>query len=135
MPPSPDPVLLFDGDCALCHRAVRFILRHEKRPVIRFAPLQSDAGRALLAGHGFAGTLPDTLILISPEGVFVKSRAVVKVACFLLFPYSMGACLRLLPVPVADWLYDLVARHRHRLGGSSPHCDLPGDYPPERFLR
>ena len=34
------PVLLYDGLCGFCDRAVRFVLRFDPQGVIHFAPLQ-----------------------------------------------------------------------------------------------
>ena len=44
-----DPVLFFDGVCNLCNQAVQFVIRHDKKAVFRFAPLQSEFGQKVLA--------------------------------------------------------------------------------------
>ena len=43
-PRSPH-VYLYDGVCALCNRAVQFLLRHDRRGRFRFAALQSGFAR------------------------------------------------------------------------------------------
>ena len=46
------PVIVFDGICVLCNGWVRFLLKHDRVGRYRFAAMQADAGRALLAKHG-----------------------------------------------------------------------------------
>jgi len=66
MPPAPRPVLFFDGDCALCRQAVRWLIRRDPRARLRFAELESPEGRAVRAALGKAENLPDSLIFV-PE--------------------------------------------------------------------
>ena len=46
------PVILFDGVCNMCNGGVNFVLDWDKTGVYRYAALQSDAGRKLLARSG-----------------------------------------------------------------------------------
>ena len=62
------PVLVFDGVCVLCSRWVHFILRHDRDARIRLAPMQSQAGRALLAEHG-------TVVAANAAGMFARDPA------------------------------------------------------------
>jgi predicted DCC family thiol-disulfide oxidoreductase YuxK len=69
------PVLFFDGDCALCNQSVLFILKHEIKASMDFASLQSD-----FAVNRFSDTkLPDSLVFVDDNKVFVKSAAVFKI--------------------------------------------------------
>ncbi len=36
-----NPIILYDGVCALCNRAVRFVLKHDYHDRFRFAALQT----------------------------------------------------------------------------------------------
>jgi predicted DCC family thiol-disulfide oxidoreductase YuxK len=42
-------LVVFDGLCNVCSGWVRFLQRHEIKPPFRLVPMQSEAGRALLA--------------------------------------------------------------------------------------
>ena len=46
--PDKSDLVVFDGVCNLCASTVQFILRHEKGPVLRFAPLQSPIGAQIM---------------------------------------------------------------------------------------
>jgi predicted DCC family thiol-disulfide oxidoreductase YuxK len=43
--------------------------------------------------------------------------------------------LEALPAPLADWLYDRIARNRYRLFGQRDRCLLPDDKVRARFLQ
>jgi predicted DCC family thiol-disulfide oxidoreductase YuxK len=46
-------LVVFDGLCNVCSGGARFLQRHEIKPPFRPLPMQSAAGRALLAEHGY----------------------------------------------------------------------------------
>jgi predicted DCC family thiol-disulfide oxidoreductase YuxK len=137
---SPEaPVLLYDGVCGFCAGSVRLILRHERRKTLRFATLQGRLGAAVRSRHpelvGF-----DSMIWFEPasgtssERVLVRSDAALEVARYLGGIWTAVKPARLLPRRLRDLAYDLIARHRHRLSGSSESCVVPSAGDRERFL-
>lgn len=131
------PVLLYDGVCGFCNKTVQMILDHDRRKTMRFAALQSDYGRAVLERHTeLRGA--DTVVFVERSGdeerVFVRSDAALRVAAYLGGFWKLFLVGRVVPRPMRDWMYDLVARYRYRLFGKYDSCMLP---PPEvrsRFL-
>ena len=63
-PGGDHPVLLFDGVCNLCNGVVQFIIPRDPAGRIRFAPLQSETGKALLSGHGLPPGQLDSVVLV-----------------------------------------------------------------------
>ena len=61
-PAEGGPILLFDGECNLCNATVQFIIRHDRKSLFRFASLQGNYGRRLLASLGMPGLTPDTFL-------------------------------------------------------------------------
>jgi len=111
--------LFYDGSCALCHWAVRFVVARDARgDAFRFAPLASDAFRRAAAASGQTD-FPDSLVVETADGrLLTRSAAVVHVLRRLSLPWRMlGALARVVPQPWLDALYDLVARTRYRLFG------------------
>ena len=128
------PVVLYDGTCGLCSRLVQFVLRHDRPGRFRFAALQSDVGRELLARHGLPQDALDTFVLVNGDQAWTKSRAALRTAAMLDRPWPLLGALRIVPRPVADFFYDRVANNRYRVFGRADACMLP---PPEvraRFL-
>jgi predicted DCC family thiol-disulfide oxidoreductase YuxK len=134
--PSP-PVLLYDGLCGFCDGAVQFIMRHDRRGVIRFATLQGEYARGLLERHPALREV-DSLILVEPTGegerVLVRSAGALRVAQLMGGAWPLTAVLRIVPRVVRDWAYDLFARNRYRFFGRRDACRLPSATERARFV-
>ena len=129
-------VVLYDGHCGLCSRSVRFIARHDARGRFRFAALQSDVARTLLDGTpDLPAQLPDSVILVAADGaVLVESEAALRIAAALDGPVRHLARLQVVPRPIRDAVYRLVARTRYRIFGRHDECEIPAPWLRERFL-
>jgi len=126
-------VLLFDGVCNLCNGAVDFVLRHERAPTLRFAALQSAAGVELLRAHGLSEAL-ETMVLVEAGRASVRSTAALRAARHLRAPWSWAFALLLLPRPLRDGVYRIVARNRLRWFGERETCRVPTPELRARFL-
>ncbi len=131
------PVLLYDGVCGFCNKTVQMILDRDRRGLMRFAALQSDYGRAVVARHPELRGV-DSVVYVEPaaggERVYVRSDAALKVASYLGGLWKVLLAARLVPRVLRDYFYDLFARNRYRFFGKYDACLLP---PPEvraRFL-
>jgi predicted DCC family thiol-disulfide oxidoreductase YuxK len=133
-PADEGPVVLYDGTCGLCDRSVQLILRHDRRGRFRFAALQSDVGRAMLAKHGLPADALDTVVLVQDGRAYVKSAAAIAIARGMDAPWPVARVFGVIPRPIRDFFYDRVASSRYRIFGRVDACMLP---PPEvraRFL-
>ena len=121
------PVVLFDGVCNLCNGAVQFILDHDRTRVLRFASLQSEGGRALLARYGMRAPEgdPETIVVVEGDRVYERSTAALRIARHLTFPYSLARAFVIVPRPLRDLVYRFVARHRYRWFGRTNECRVP----------
>lgn len=117
------PVLVFDGDCGFCTTSVRFA---ERRIGVRarVTPWQF----ADLAALGTTRERAEREVLWVERGrVYGGAQAVARLLAAAGPPWSLaGLALRVPPFRwVAQGLYRLVARNRHRLPGGTPACALP----------
>ncbi len=126
------PILFYDGECGLCERSVQWCLRHDRRGVVRFAPLQGSTYAALpLSGKP---TDLSTIVLLDERGLHVRSDAWVRLLRALGGPWPLvGGMIAIVPRPVRDGVYHQISRRRRRLG-PAPSCDLPGGPAAARFL-
>jgi predicted DCC family thiol-disulfide oxidoreductase YuxK len=109
-------VVLFDGNCPLCRRLVRFAQQRDRRRQLEFWPLQSTEGRALLARLGRSPEEIDSIRLVAGVHVSACSDAVLQLGRRLPSPWSwLAIALTLFPRALRDRVYRFVARHRHRL--------------------
>lgn len=129
------PIVLFDGLCNLCSRAVAFIIRHDPEAQFRMAPLQSEAGRNLLSQHGLDPDAVNTIVLITGGRAFAKSEAAVGIARRLHGWPRLSWWTHVVPVPLRDAVYDWVSRNRFRWFGRRGQCMVPGPDVSDRFLQ
>ena len=128
-------VVIFDGVCNLCAHSVRFILDHESGPALRFVPLQSLAGARLMREYGFSPEDAKTFVLVAGGRSYVKSDAAIRVAGYLRGIWQWLAAVRILPRPIRDWAYDVVARNRYRWFGRTESCMVPTPELRARFIQ
>jgi predicted DCC family thiol-disulfide oxidoreductase YuxK len=130
------PILVYDGDCAFCTRAVQFVLRHDRRGALRFAARDSHTGRAVRARHAHLMTAESLLWVEMHDGrevVVTYSDAVLATARYLGGLYGVLAALgTLVPRALRDPVYHVIARLRKRLMRGAGACHLPA---PHELLR
>ena len=129
-----ETIVLFDGVCNLCNGLVQFLLRRDRRRRLRFTALQSDAGRALLEEYGMSTETLETIVVLEGGRARVRSDAALFLARRLPWPWPLLAAFILLPRPLRDALYGIVARHRYRWFGRRESCTLPSAETADRFL-
>lgn len=122
--PDDRPLVLFDGDCALCSGSARKILKHDRAGRIRLAPTQSPLGRALLVHYGVDAGDPYTMLLIQDGVARQRSDGVLGIAAMLPPPYRLAVLGRIVPRVIRDTLYDFIARRRRRFPGAT-WCATP----------
>jgi predicted DCC family thiol-disulfide oxidoreductase YuxK len=121
MPPER---LFYDGSCALCHWAVRFVLaRDPEGRAFRFAPLDSEAFRGAVP-EAVRASLPDSFVIETTDGrLLTRSAAVLRVLDRLGGPWRiLGRVARVVPRALLDGVYDFVARVRYRVFGREPEA-------------
>lgn len=130
----PDHLLFFDGVCNLCNGLVRFIIRHDRHKRFRFAALQSETGILFLRAHELSSSSLDSLAYWRKGKVLTRSTAALNVARDLGGPWSLAYGFILVPRPIRDAVYDLVARRRYRWCGMRDACMVPTPEIRERFV-
>ncbi len=116
--------VLYDGECPLCMREVRFLRRRDRRGRIAFEDIAApgfDASRYGLDQRAVMarihGVLPDGRII---EGVEVFRRLYAQVGLGFLLAPTRWPLLR----PLFDAAYRVFARNRLRLTGRrGADCD------------
>lgn len=115
--PGAIETLFYDGNCGLCHRAVRFLLAEDPDgAAFAFAPLGSDTFRARTS-EAERAQLPDSLVLLTADG-----RVLTRSAAFRHLLGRLGGIWRVfatilwaVPKRLQDAAYDVIARVRYRL--------------------
>ena len=129
------PVIVFDGVCNLCNGFVDFLVRHDPDGVFQFASNQSEAGEQIVKQAGITDFEADTIVLVENGTTsYVRSTAVLRIARQLGFPWKLLSVFIVVPAPVRDFLYRLVAKNRYRMFGKRDTCRVPTPEERSRFL-
>ncbi|HEX6834833.1 MAG TPA: thiol-disulfide oxidoreductase DCC family protein [Rudaea sp.] len=129
------PILVFDGVCVLCSRSVQFVLRHDRARRFRFATVQSSMGAQLMRRVGFDPARPASVLLVEGDRVFVESAAAIRVLSAFGGAWTIAAAaLWIVPRPLRNAVYRLIATRRYRWFGRRETCYLPGPEDAGRFL-
>jgi predicted DCC family thiol-disulfide oxidoreductase YuxK len=126
-------VVLFDGVCNFCNGTVRFIANRDRNGVLHFASQQSAAGAALLEQYGVKTDL-SSIVFIEQGKAYQKSTAVLRILRHLNWPWPLAFVAAVLPAPIRDFIYDVVARNRYRWWGRTEECPVPAPAIRKRFL-
>ncbi|HVJ61216.1 MAG TPA: thiol-disulfide oxidoreductase DCC family protein [Tahibacter sp.] len=127
-------VVVFDGVCLLCSRWVGFVVRHDRGARIRFAAMQSASGRELLAQHGLDADDPLSFLYVADGHGYQNSDAIVRVLTSFGGAWRLARALRVIPRPLRDAAYRLIARNRYRWFGRRDVCLVPDAAIAARFL-
>jgi len=128
------PVVLFDGVCVICNAGVDFLMRRDPRGVIRFAAMQSEAGRRLGHLHDLPIEDLDSFYVVDGTSVFDRSSAALHLARYLGWPWRLALAFGIVPRRLRDGAYDVLARNRYRWFGRRQTCRLPTPDERARFL-
>ena len=128
------PIIVFDGHCVFCSTWARIVLRFDRRGLFRLLPAQTALGMALYRHYGLDPENYETNILIENGVARFKADGSIRMAQLLGFPWSLALVFRALSLPVANWLYGLVARNRFRIFGRSDVCYIPDAAYADRVL-
>lgn len=118
-----NPILLFDGDCEFCNFWVQFILKRKPKNRFQFFPLQSERGKELLVKYQINPST-DSVVFIWKNKAYIKSNAAFQIVKQLGPFWKLLFVIWLIPRPIRDWMYDLVAKNRHKLFNSKNECEI-----------
>ncbi|MEH6681152.1 MAG: thiol-disulfide oxidoreductase DCC family protein [Sediminicola sp.] len=128
-------IILFDGVCNLCNGAIQFVIKHDKKDVFRYAPLQGGVGAALLAERNIDTSQIDSIILIEPGvAYYTKSAAALKIGQEFGGAWKMLGLLEWIPEKISNFIYDIVARNRYKWFGKKDDCMIPTPELKAKFL-
>lgn len=116
-PATETETIFYDGNCGLCHRAVRFVLAEDTAGnAFRFSPLGGETFIAEVPEDS-RSQLADSVVVRTADGKLLERSVAAR-----LIMHRLGGAWRAIaivtgwiPRPVLDIAYDSVARVRHRL--------------------
>ncbi len=126
-------VILFDGVCNFCNSSVQFIIKRDPKAHFQFASLQSEIGQRLVKEYAVPAGM-DSIVLIEGQRFYVKSTAAIRICRNLKGFWKLFAILLIVPTPIRNVFYNIIARNRYKWFGKTDACTLPSPEMRKRFL-
>ncbi len=132
--PAEAPIVLFDGVCNYCNGMVNFFIRQDRKKIVRFAALQSEAGQRLLERYGLPKENFDSFILIDRGKMYKSSTAGLRLYNQLPWYWKWTQLFWIVPKFIRDAVYDVIAKNRYKWFGKIETCMLPTPEVRSRFV-
>ena len=120
-------IIYYDGECGLCHLAVRFILRVDSKNNFYFSPLSNlDINLKNI----------DSIILKRGNKVFYEGMAIITIFENIDNNWNyLAKVLKLIPINVLDTAYRWVSRNRAKVSVKKvSSCPIVPSYYQKRFI-
>jgi predicted DCC family thiol-disulfide oxidoreductase YuxK len=127
-------IILFDGVCNFCNTAVNFVIKRDKKSVLKFAPLQSEFAKRILINHHLSAEDLSTFLFIENNKIYTKSTAALKVCKYLKGLWSLLYGLIIVPEFIRNGIYNWIAKNRYQWFGKKEVCMIPSADVRSRFL-
>jgi len=132
-------IVLYDGVCGLCNRLNQFLLKRDHQDRLLFASLQSDFSKKILERYGADPSDLDTVYVVenyerSDERLLKRSDAILRAVGTLGGVWKISAFGKIVPRPLRDLFYRLVATNRYRVFGKYEVCMMPDPKYRKKFL-
>lgn len=115
-------IVLYDSSCNLCQRSVRFIKRYDKRQLFSFIPFGSIDAGMITSYYGVDKQCKESVVFVLKGKVYIKSTAALMIFRHLCGLWPVLSILWLIPTPIRDFFYDIIARNRYRWFGKCESC-------------
>lgn len=127
-------IILFDGECNLCNHLVQFTIKRDASAKFKFASLQSKSAQHLLSKQGINASDFDSFVLVYGNHYFIRSTASLMLLRELGGIWKWFYVFIIIPRPLRDFFYHLVAKSRYRIFGRKDSCMIPTSDIRSRFL-
>ncbi len=126
------PVIFFDGVCGLCNGFVDFVIKHDKKNIFLFSPLQSEFAAKSLPTK-FTQDL-ETVVLLNQQEIKFKAPAVIEICRNLGSFWTLAIIFKIVPNVILNIFYDLVSKYRYLIFGKKETCRIPSKEERDRFV-
>ncbi len=127
-------LIVFDGECVLCSRFFRFMLRYDKSSRFSYAIAQSTLGTQLYQALDLRIDDFETNLVIVNGQIYQRLDAFTAAMRALGGIWHLPALLRFLPSPLKNFAYHRIARNRYAIFGRYDTCMVPTPALQARFL-
>lgn len=129
-----DYLILFDGVCNFCNYWVRFALKRDQKQKLSFGTLQGNTAQSVLPLHGINEKEIASVVFIENGKLWQNSSAVLRICRHLSGSWKLFYALIIIPAPIRDFIYKMIAKNRYRWFGKRESCMVPDASMKDRFV-
>ena len=112
-------IVFYDEVCGFCSASVKWLMRFDRNNRLYFEPLSDE-----VYDHFGIDPAINSIIFVDRGAIYYKSTAVIRIFQHFGGLWRAGAVFLLIPRPVRDFIYDLVAKYRYKIMGQKSSCDI-----------
>jgi predicted DCC family thiol-disulfide oxidoreductase YuxK len=130
------PIIVFDGVCGLCNRAVAFIIKRDPQKKFRFIAAQSPHLSLYVNDDNCLKKINsnESVVLTTDGNCHFQSDAVFLILKELNTPLRKLYFLHFIPKFIRDGVYVFISKRRYRWFGRYEQCAVPNSTLSDRFL-
>lgn len=123
-------IIIFDGECFICNRFYKWLLRNDKKNHFMFTNIQSK----FYSENSNIDKSKDSIIVIRNNKILYESDAInyifkkTKTQSFLRF------ILSIFPRFISNSIYRTIAKNRYNFFGKKETCYIPDEDELKRFI-
>ena len=117
-------IVIFDDNCTLCSYWVSIIQKYDRKNQFRLLGQHSKEGRFLIDKCQLNTDFAKTVVYFHNSRFYIKSGACLHILNNLNNWTKVFYALILVPKPIRDLIYDVIANNRHRFIRNQKTCKL-----------
>jgi predicted DCC family thiol-disulfide oxidoreductase YuxK len=126
-------LVVFDSDCVLCNRSVKYLLKADKGKRLLYTSFDSPLLAVQKTTEGVNNNTPLSLIFVYNNNIYLESDAALKIAETIGLTPVLVRIGKLIPRFLRNYIYRVIARYRYSWFGKTNHCMVPSREDAERF--
>ena len=123
-------IIVFDGECLICNRFYKWVLRNDKKNVFMFTNIQSK----FYSENSNIDKSKDSIIVITKNKILYDCDAIVYILKITKTQLVIRFIISIFPRFVSNFFYQIIARNRYDLFGKKDTCYIPSKTELKRFI-
>ncbi len=112
-------IIIVDGKCVLCNSITKWLVKKDKNKIFEIASLESEY---IKKNFQNIYNVDSVAVVDSLGNVFQKSLAILYILKKIDKLFWIQILIRLLPLFLTNFFYDLIAKTRYKIFGKYDQC-------------
>ena len=112
-------IIIVDGKCVLCNSITKWLIKKDKNKIFEIASLESEY---IKKNFQNIYNVDSVAVVDSLGNVFQKSLAILYILKKINKLFWIQILIRLLPLFLTNFFYDLIAKTRYKIFGKYDQC-------------